>query len=232
MSAQPRIAPLRMALVDERGRRDQLVYDRLKERLLTCPPPLGGALEARSLADELGVSTTPVREALTRLAAERLLVAARHRGFFVKVPSEPDIRGLYCANQAVLGAALGHWPMQICDASSEARVTPARTAEALARAAGELFLQIATRSGIDELGHIVSNISDRLYRVRIVEFALIEGMREELAKIAAAAAQRRRDDLQTLLRRYHERREALAASLCEQLVVESYFPVRRRFEST
>src|SRR5262249_34210043 len=88
---------------------DRSVYDRLKARILTCERLSDGTLHVKPLTDELGVSTTPVREALTRLAAERLLVASRHRGFFVRVPTGQDLRDLYAANAAVLGAALDRW---------------------------------------------------------------------------------------------------------------------------
>jgi len=216
----------------ERDGGDQRIYDRLKERLLTDPPLPGKALQARLLADELGVSTTPVREALTRLAAERLLAASRHRGFFVKVPSEQEIRGLYYANKVALHAALDRWPIHVCDGNAAPHMTRSRCdAGANARATGELFLRIVARSCIDELMHIVSNIGDRLYRVRIVEFALIEGVQEELGRLAAALVQHRRDDLRAMLCAYHDRREAIAFTICEQLLIESYFPAGREADS-
>ena len=58
------------------------IYDRIKSLLLAHTLAPGQLLQIGTLAEELGVSTTPVREALTRLAAERLIVFAPKRGFF------------------------------------------------------------------------------------------------------------------------------------------------------
>ena len=56
------------------------IYDRIKSLLLAHTLAPGQLLQIGTLAEELGVSTTPVREALTRLAAERLIVFAPKRG--------------------------------------------------------------------------------------------------------------------------------------------------------
>src|SRR5262249_51966622 len=64
----------RVALVDG-------VYGALKERIMDQSTPPGTRLSIETLAAELGVSATPVREALTRLAAERLLVVEPFKGY-------------------------------------------------------------------------------------------------------------------------------------------------------
>jgi DNA-binding GntR family transcriptional regulator len=238
MSARPHSRRLWISpAAADRAHRDG-VYVRLKARLLACEPLSGRTLQVKPLAEELGVSTTPVREALTRLAAERLLVASRHRGFFVRVPTEQDLRDLYAANAAVLGAALERWPEGIDEeggatASVAIRLPgPAADASALTRATADLFALIAVRAGIDELVEIVRNLSDRLHRVRCVEGALIPDAHEELAALAAAIARGQREHLRASMRPYHERRNALATSLCRELVIASYFPVRRPPDST
>jgi DNA-binding GntR family transcriptional regulator len=240
MSAQPRSLqlwrPMSPARATSRAGRDGgglAVYDRLKERLLMCPPVPGRTMHVKLLAEELGVSTTPVREALTRLAAERLLVTSRHRGFFVEVPTAQGIRDLYWANEAVLCAALDRWPECTPEMSEEAATAATRLAragtdaDALARAIAGLFVLIAARSGIDELVQIVRNLGDRLHRVRCIECALIADVREDVAAFAAALVQQSRDDVRTSIRSYHGRRHALAAALCRELVIASYFPTRR-----
>ncbi len=83
----PAVTPLprRVALLDQ-------VHDLLKERVLdrNCRP--GDRLNIDALARELSVSTTPIREALARLAAEGLVRAEPYVGFFVAdIPS----RGYY-----------------------------------------------------------------------------------------------------------------------------------------
>ena len=81
------------------------VYERIKHWLLAQTLVPGQLLQIGVLADELGVSTTPVREALTRLAAERMIMSVPKRGFFARTPSEDDILGLYSVNQTILDAA-------------------------------------------------------------------------------------------------------------------------------
>lgn len=57
------------------------VYDALKERIMDQRTVPGVRLGIETLAAELGVSATPVREALTRLAAERLVVFEAFKGY-------------------------------------------------------------------------------------------------------------------------------------------------------
>jgi DNA-binding GntR family transcriptional regulator len=54
----------------------------------------GELLSARALAGRLGVSATPVREALLDLAKERLLTPVRNQGFQVTTPSEQDMHDI------------------------------------------------------------------------------------------------------------------------------------------
>ena len=84
------------------------VYERLKARLLERPLTPGRTLQIGPWAAELRVSSTPVREALTRLAAEGLILFAPKKGFFARTPTETEIRGLYAANAALVQAAVDH----------------------------------------------------------------------------------------------------------------------------
>ena len=59
------------------------VYDELRRRVLAREDPPGGKLSLHALADELGVSRSPVHHALTRLVSEGLLTVKPRRGYFV-----------------------------------------------------------------------------------------------------------------------------------------------------
>jgi DNA-binding GntR family transcriptional regulator len=59
------------------------IYDALKERIMDQGLAPGARLNIDALAHELGVSPTPVREALARLAAERLAVFVPFKGYAV-----------------------------------------------------------------------------------------------------------------------------------------------------
>ena len=58
------------------------VYNELRQRLIHGRMSPGHELSTRSIAAELGVSQTPVRDALSRLAAEGALASADYFGFF------------------------------------------------------------------------------------------------------------------------------------------------------
>jgi DNA-binding GntR family transcriptional regulator len=55
----------------------------------------GRRLKEEELARELGISRTPVREALLMLQAEGLVVATPNRGATVRVHAAPDLEDLY-----------------------------------------------------------------------------------------------------------------------------------------
>jgi DNA-binding GntR family transcriptional regulator len=57
--------------------------------------PDGSPLRQDALAEELGVSRIPVREALARLEAEGLAVSYPHRGYFVTALSRDEILELF-----------------------------------------------------------------------------------------------------------------------------------------
>ena len=74
-------------------RRDALtdrVYELIKERIIDQAYPPSARLRAEEIASALGVSATPVREALNRLSSERLVVSEPHRGFAVTPELDPQ----------------------------------------------------------------------------------------------------------------------------------------------
>jgi DNA-binding GntR family transcriptional regulator len=66
-------------------------YYLLRDRIISLALPPGSTLEERRLMTELGLGRTPIREALRRLADERLVEVVPRRGMFV---THIDIRDL------------------------------------------------------------------------------------------------------------------------------------------
>src|SRR3990170_3288152 len=62
---------------------NEQVYDELRTRILTRQEPSGEKLSLHALAEELGVSRSPVHHALTRLVSEGLLTVRPRRGYYV-----------------------------------------------------------------------------------------------------------------------------------------------------
>lgn len=77
--------------------RDMIVDGRL---------PAGSKINELRLAAEIGVSRTPLREALPRLAAEGAIEDLPRRGFFVRPLTAEEVRGIYPIRAILDPAAL------------------------------------------------------------------------------------------------------------------------------
>jgi len=73
----------------------QIALLALRDRLRDGAYPPGARIAATEVADDLGLSATPVREALSRLAGEGLLEDRRGQGAFVRALSGSDVADLY-----------------------------------------------------------------------------------------------------------------------------------------
>lgn len=163
----------------------------LRDEILAGRLPAGSHFTVKEIAEQYGVSATPVREALVDLAAQGLLEMEQHRGFRVHQFTVEDYRAMVQARMIVLdGLFHGYLEGQgsVCTlAGAQGRpetgmVGPAvdpsvlasvrRRADAAVRAAraGDLDVLI----GYDlrywrELGEIIGNphICDFLDRLRV-----------------------------------------------------------------
>src|SRR5215207_8696978 len=70
-------------------------YDTLKGDLLAGVFAPGSALLTRELLARYGCGISPLREAISRLVGEGLLLASGHRGVRVPLPSVADLDELY-----------------------------------------------------------------------------------------------------------------------------------------
>lgn len=77
------------------------VHKSLSEKLLNGSLPPGTRLDYKQLAIELGVSTTPVREAVTRLASEGLVELIPRLGAVVRSITQASAIELYEVREAV-----------------------------------------------------------------------------------------------------------------------------------
>jgi len=82
------------------------IADVVARRIVEGELPLDSDLNEADLARELGVSRTPLREALARLAAVGLVVAVPRRGFRVQALTDAELRDLYGMRAVLDPAAL------------------------------------------------------------------------------------------------------------------------------
>jgi DNA-binding GntR family transcriptional regulator len=96
-----------------------LIAVRLRDAIINGVFAPGEQLTETGLAEQLGVSRGPLREAMQRLVAEGLLRSELHRGLFVNELEHTDIRDIYTVRSIIERAAcsliLRHDP----DASAE-----------------------------------------------------------------------------------------------------------------
>ncbi|MFD5804884.1 GntR family transcriptional regulator [Streptomyces sp. NPDC127020] len=79
----------------------QQIADALRDEVLAGRLKPGQEFTVKEIAEQYGVSATPVREALVDLSAQGLLDADHHRGFRVHEYSVDDFRGMIEARNLV-----------------------------------------------------------------------------------------------------------------------------------
>ena len=85
------------------GSAASVAYERLRRMIVELELPPGTALTEPALVEHLGIGRTPVREALRRLADERLLVIFPRRGMVVAHLGLAEVQQLFEARFAVEG---------------------------------------------------------------------------------------------------------------------------------
>ena len=84
----------------------ELVYDKIKQMVLDGVLLPGQKIAKGELAQTLGVSQTPVTEAINRLTGEGLIEQRVRQGFFVRVFTYEDLRDLFAVRAGMEGIAL------------------------------------------------------------------------------------------------------------------------------
>jgi DNA-binding GntR family transcriptional regulator len=73
----------------------EAIRARLREQILSGELAMGQRLTEQAIAEEMGTSAGPVREAFASLCSEGLLMSLPHRGTFVSSVSQEEARGAY-----------------------------------------------------------------------------------------------------------------------------------------
>ena len=85
---------------------NEKIYRFLKNHIVNLTYPPGYKLKMRQLRDQLGVSQTPIKDALFRLAGEGLVDITSRRGTYVKEVNERDLVEVYDIRMIIeMGAA-------------------------------------------------------------------------------------------------------------------------------
>jgi DNA-binding GntR family transcriptional regulator len=104
------------------------VYAAVRSRILSGELPTGSRLRQTSLADELGVSRTPLREALRRLSTEGLVELEPNRGATVSKHDLDDMLHAWRA-RLTLEPAAARLAAEVREAAALARMRAAVSAQ-------------------------------------------------------------------------------------------------------
>ncbi|MGY4306936.1 DNA-binding GntR family transcriptional regulator [Bradyrhizobium sp. USDA 4369] len=166
-------------------RRSSDTYSDLKELITNYRFRLGEHLNLTKLAERLGVSVTPVREALIRLNAESLVTFLPGRGFFPKMPNAIEQMMLYDLAFLILSVCLQNAAeernvrdkfLRLLEPSNEHfdEAVTCRSATIIASHIEDTYVEIASGSGNAEFLRVIRNFCDRTHFIRSIELEQYE----------------------------------------------------------
>ncbi|CAM3400972.1 GntR family transcriptional regulator [Hydrogenibacillus schlegelii] len=98
------------------GDKAQFIYTELRQEIVEGRLPPGARLIEEKLAARYGVSRTPIREALTLLEADGLIILQRNRGGVVRKYDKKEIYDIYDLRLLIEGYAARRAAQRITDA--------------------------------------------------------------------------------------------------------------------
>jgi DNA-binding GntR family transcriptional regulator len=191
----------------------------ITERVLTgrCVP--GQRLIEGDLARELKVGRGTIREALRRLAAERVIALVPHRGAFVRSLTQREMLELQDVISALYGLAVSLAAEAISTPEHRAQLSAAYERLVAGGSQSDRVLHALDRSGFYD---VIFAISGNRELARIAPIVLVQIIRIQVHPFLSAA------DLSELFSDYHNLYEAIAegnAARAKRLIEQH---VRRR----
>lgn len=159
--------------------RDQLAYNAIKDAILSFQLAPGQSIVESDLAKQLGMSKTPVRDAISRLEKEGLVVKIPYKGAFISEVSKEAVQEIYQLRAVLEGlaaslatahmeAAERDFTRQLIDDEVEALANnDIPKASQINRHFHELLIE---KSGNQWLKSILANLDDHLQRYRMLSY--------------------------------------------------------------
>jgi DNA-binding GntR family transcriptional regulator len=150
------------------------VYEEVRGAIIDLRLQPGTPLREAAIAEQLGVSKTPVREAIGRLEQEGLVETTSFKGAVVSGYSEDDLREIYELRELLEGAAA----RAAAEDASESTLSQLRSTVERGR-------ELQAEGRLAELAELLGEFDEIVYaqvrnqRVR----ALIDNLRAHLARI-------------------------------------------------
>ena len=185
-------------------------YDAIRRRLIAGLWSPGQRLEAAKIADDLGVSITPVRDSLNRLTGERLVHALSGDGFSVPRPTEADLRDMLDWHHLLVGTALDR-----LSANDMPHVPSGH--DGVADWTALIFSTIVSTLASAERSFALGNIAARLSPYRNAEPGVFPDVQDELLVLEKALNESDHVRTRSSVDAYHRRRRECASQLVEAL---------------
>ncbi|MDA8440811.1 MAG: GntR family transcriptional regulator [Peptococcaceae bacterium] len=167
----------------------EIVFESLREAIIGGVLKPGERLMEIQLAEEMGVSRTPVREAIRKLELEAFVVMIPRKGAYVAGISLKDIADVFEIRAALEGLAAGLSAERITDEElEEMERLLVRKAEIIENNNLDLIVEVDTAfhaimykaSRNERLVQILSNLREQIQRFRATSLAVPGRMREAL----------------------------------------------------
>jgi DNA-binding GntR family transcriptional regulator len=146
-------------------------YRIIKQRIINCQIAPGSALNERELVAEIGVSRTPIREALNRLEKENLVTIIPGRGSFVSSITVKEINDIYQLREIIEP----HVTALVTPSFPEERLAAYRDAflaldqddyDGLARLDSEFHIILMDAAANDLINQVMANMYAQNQRIR------------------------------------------------------------------
>ncbi|MBO8127794.1 MAG: GntR family transcriptional regulator [Peptococcaceae bacterium] len=216
MEKQRRLLPVKL---DTYKPLREVVFESLREAIIAGKLKPGERLMEMQLAEELGVSRTPVREAIRKLELEGFVMMVPRKGAYVAGISDKDITDVFEVRAALEALAAGLAAERITDEEIEnlerSVVQTTEIAEkgdinALVEADTQFHELIYRASRNKRLKQIVTHLSEQIQRFRASTLSVPGRNRqalEEHRKIVEAISEHNIELAQALAREHIENAE-------------------------
>jgi DNA-binding transcriptional regulator YhcF (GntR family) len=191
------------------------MFRTLMERVLSGAIPPGTRIEANEIAAVDGVSPTPVRNALNRLAGAGFILSHSNEGFFAPLLSEQELRDLYDSCSALLSLAITRAANARTPSTIDSQNVPSDTGVELKTELA--FRDIMALCGNKRLSGALADASLHLRPIRRLEGEWISNRDSELRRILRAFAALDLSELDRLVNAYHRRRIRLVAKIVARM---------------
>jgi DNA-binding GntR family transcriptional regulator len=172
---QPRLVPIKL---DNYKPLREMVFESLREAIILGRLKPGERLMEIQLAEEMGVSRTPVREAIRKLELEGFVVMVPRKGAYVAGVSIKDIADVFEVRSALEGLAAGLASERITEEEME------ELEKAILQISGEediltvvkgdsLFHEIIYKASRNQrLTQIITHLQEQINRFRLTSLSV------------------------------------------------------------